>query len=129
MASARSAVPSLDPSSTTTTSTGWVDATREWTVAWMPAASLYAGTITLTGSVTPACGPVARLCRRAAASRRSALATVMTPAMSIVAPTRLTSATHPASDHSTKAPSRWVGGGAGAVAAVSRSASLTVTKR
>ena len=45
-------MPSVEPSSTTITSSGWSEATSERTAASMPALSLYAGTITLTGSVT-----------------------------------------------------------------------------
>ena len=47
-----SGVPSLEPSSTTSTSSGWSLATMDRTVASMFLISLKAGTITVTGSVT-----------------------------------------------------------------------------
>ena len=50
--STRSAVPSVEPSSTTSTSSGWSLARMDRTVASMFLISLYAGTITVTGSVT-----------------------------------------------------------------------------
>ncbi len=65
--STRSAVPSVEPSSTTMISTGWSEATRKRTAASIPALSLYAGTMTLTRSVT---GGPHDLPRRPLRSRR-----------------------------------------------------------
>ena len=51
-AATTAAVPSVDASSTTTTSTSWQLVTRDVTVPAMPSRSFQAGTITETGSVT-----------------------------------------------------------------------------
>ncbi len=77
-----SAVPSVEPSSTTMTSTGWSDASRERTAASIPALSLYAGTITLTGSVTGAPQGLRRIrtCRRAATNTAIARSRLIAPA-------------------------------------------------
>ncbi len=58
------AVPSLEPSSTTSTSMGWSLATSERTVFSMHLASLYAGTRTVTGSVIGPSGPQRKSLRR-----------------------------------------------------------------
>lgn len=49
-----SEVPSVEPSSTTMTSIGWVLCASDLRVLAMHSFSLYAGTITLTGRVTGA---------------------------------------------------------------------------
>ncbi len=58
-----SAVPSVEPSSTTTISIGWVLRASECSVLAMHSFSLYAGTITLTGPVTVGPQPNRRLLR------------------------------------------------------------------
>ncbi len=82
--STMSAVPSVEPSSTTRISTGWSLAAAERTVDSMPAASLYAGTTIDTGWVTggPHRAPAARrarACRRAITTSNSSRSAVRAP--------------------------------------------------
>ncbi len=100
--STRSAVPSVEPSSTTMISTGWSEASSERTAASIPALSLYAGTMTLTCAVTggpqerPRSPVRSRRCRRAAISTTAARSTLIAPATHISTP----------SSHTVQSPAR-----------------------